>query len=555
MTPAVDTVESHTAFTDVLIVGAGPVGLCLASELARFGIPFRIIDQSPTPTESSNAIAIHARTLELLARMGSVADFVGAGTVVDRVEFQADGRVMAHIDFTDIQSRYRGILDIPQSSTESIFIKRLSEHGVNVERPVKLVSLSGGTADVKAELAHNDGSREAISCKWAIGCDGAHSTVREKSGIPFEGTTTAECYVLADVKIAWALTHSQMTVFFHREGTLVTIPLPEGRYRIVANVSNLEQAQVKSLPFQEFRTIVARRVSISAQLSDPGWMSHFVVNRRQAREYRKNRVFVAGDAAHVHSPAGGQGMNTGIQDVINLGWKLALVHEGKAAESLLDTYFEERAPIASGVLTLTNRIMALTSIKNPVMQRIRNLALPMVAGWDFVQHGLVDELTELGLNYRRSPVVRGEGPFPGNAPHPGDRAPLSSIPGTNAHGGRNLGDVFDGTVHTLLLFAGEGSSLEDFSVLSAIRRDFEAAYPGLIYGYVVTWRADGSTSGVIPDPDGTVHRDYGAARNCFYLIRPDLYVAYRCAPPDAAALHRFLHESYGFSPVHRVLKP
>jgi hypothetical protein len=243
-----------------------------------------------------------------------------------------------------------------------------------------------------------------------------------------------------------------------------------------------------------------------------------------------------------------------MQDVINLGWKLALVHEGKAAESLLDTYFDERAPIARGVLTLTNRIMALTSIRNPMMQRIRNLALPMVAGWDFVQHSLVDELTELGLNYRRSPVVRGEGPFPGNAPHPGDRAPLSAIPGANVHVG-SLEDVFDGTIHTLLLFVGEGGSLEEFSVLAAIRRDFEAAYPGLIRGHVVTWTADVSTSGVIPDPDGTVHRDYGAAKNCFYLIRPDLYVAYRCAPPDAAALHRFLHESYGFAPVHRVVKP
>lgn len=551
MAPRVNTVESHLSYTDVLIVGAGPVGLCLACELVRFGIPFRIIDQSPSPAQTSNAIAIHARTLELLARMGPVTDFINAGVPVDLVEFQVGGRVLAHIEFTDITSPYRGILDLPQTSTERIFIKRLAGYGIRVERPVKLVSMVGGSAMTKAELEHNDGSRETISCRWAIGCDGAHSTVRTMSKIEFAGASTDEHYVLADVRIAWALQHRQLTTFLHREGTVVTIPLPEGRYRVVANVTSLARTKQNPLSFEEFRALILRRISIAAQFSDPTWMSNFVVNRRQALEYRKKGVFLAGDAAHVHSPAGGQGMNTGMQDVINLGWKLALVHAGKADESLLDTYFAERAPIARGVLVLTDRIMALTTIRNPVMQRIRNLALPMFTGWDFVQHTLVKELTELGLNYRSSPIVRGEGAFPGHTPHPGDRAPLSTI-----YSDRNLGEVLSGTTHHLLLFGGEGSSSEDVSVLQAIRRDFEAGYPGLVRGHVIVREAvNRSTAELIPDPDGRVHRDYGAAKSCFYLIRPDSYVAYRCAPPDAAALHRFLQESYGFEAAHCVIKP
>lgn len=545
MAPTGNMVESPASYTDVLIVGAGPVGLCLATELIRFGIPFRIIDQSPLPTQTSNALAVHARTLELLARMGPVTDFINAGVTVDRVEFQEAGRVLAHIEFADVQSRYRGVLALPQSSTERIFIKSLSDYGVNVERPVKLVSLKRESAHAMSEIQHDDGSREAISSRWIVGCDGAHSTVRTSCGIAFEGVTSEEDYVLADVKIDWALQHDQMTAFFHREGTVVTIPLPEGRYRIVANVTNLQRSKEKKLSFEEFRTIVSRRISIAAQLSDPVWMSDFVVNRRQASRYHSGGAFLAGDAAHVHSPAGGQGMNTGIQDVINLGWKLALVHQCKAAESLLDSYFAERAPIARGVLTLTNRIMSLTTIRNPVMQRIRNLALPMVTGWDFVQHTLVDELTELGLNYRTSPIVRSEGPFPALTPHPGDRAPLSRICGD-----RDLGDVFSGTMHHLLLFGGEGNSSEDLSVLSAIRRDFEAAYPGLIRGHLVMRAKNGQSKEIIADGDGTAHDDYGAVKCCMYLIRPDEYVAYRCAPPDGAALHRFLREVYGFTPVH-----
>jgi 2-polyprenyl-6-methoxyphenol hydroxylase-like FAD-dependent oxidoreductase len=531
--------------TDVLIVGAGPVGLTMAAALSRWGLSTRLVDQSPTPVQTSNAICIHARTLELLECLDLPDAFVKRGIWIDALELSGAGRVLAHIDFKDLDSKYPGVLSLPQSTTEKLLVECLASSGISVERPLRLVSFEQDASGVTAHLQHTDGSVETIRAAWMIACDGAHSTVRDELRVPVEGTSESEHFVLADLKVTWPLPNNQFSVFLHQEGPVVVVPLPDGEHRVLIDVSSMA-VRNEEPAFEEFRVMFARRVPVSASLSEPMWMSNLHIDRRRVANYRLGRIFLAGDAAHIHNPAGGQGVNNGIQDSLNLAWKLALVQSGKAAEALLDSYSAEREPIARGILALTDRLLQAATLQSPMLQRLRDIALPFLAGFEFVQHGILSELTELGLNYRSSPIVRGDGSFESSAPLPGDRAPLPSI-----SDGVSLSRIFEPTAHTLLLFGGRIESKEDVSMLLAIRRDFEAAYPGLIRGQVILHPEDANGFGSLVDQrGGVIHQAYGATKPCLFLIRPDSYVAYRSDAADAVDLHRFVRDCYGFRAAH-----
>jgi 2-polyprenyl-6-methoxyphenol hydroxylase-like FAD-dependent oxidoreductase len=534
--------------TDVLIVGAGPVGLTLAVLLSRFGIQCRIIDQRPGPVDTSNALGVHARTLELFHLLNLSQTLVEQGVWLDAVEIHSGGRPLAHISFQELQSMYRGVLSLPQSITERVLAAELRTRGIVVERLINFKSFRQDGDAVSADLEHNDGSRETVHSYWMVGCDGAHSPVRHALNFAFEGTSEPQRFALADLQMAWPLPRTQLSIFLHREGPVLTIPLPEGRHRVIAEVT-ASGDDSDEFTFDQLRTLFARRVPISAALSDAVWLSSFRVNRRHVSDYRAGRVFLAGDAAHVHSPAGGQGMNTGMQDAFNLAWKLALVQRGKARHELLDSYSEERLPIVRGVIEMSDRLTQAATLKNPIVERIRDLVLPLLAGSDFFQHNFLADLSEIGINYRRSSSVGGEGHFASAAPHPGDRAPLAiTVNGTP------FSKLLDPAVHNLLLFSGDTDSNEAFSMLLAARRDFQAAYPGLIRAYVITRFTHRAGPDVIVDEQGHVHRSYGAARSCLYLLRPDLYVGYRANPPDPVALHQFLRETYGFQASHGAAK-
>ncbi len=530
--------------TEVLIIGAGPVGLTLAILLSEFGIQCRIVDQRPGLVDTSNALAAHARTLELLNLLNLSQRFLEQGAWLNAVEIHAGGRVLVNIGFQDLQSMYRGVLSLPQNITERILAAELHSRGIAVERLVTFKSFEQDQQAVTAVLEHNDGSHETVRVHWMVGCDGAHSAVRHALKLPFEGTSEAQRFVLADLRMAWPLPRTQLSIFLHREGPMLAIPLPGDRHRLIAEIT-ASDGESRDMTFNQLRSTFARRVPISATLSDPVWLSTFGVNRRHVSDYRVGRVFLAGDAAHVHSPAGGQGMNTGIQDVFNLAWKLALVHHGKARPELLDSYSAERLPIARGVLELSDRLMQAATLKNPVMERIRDLALPLLAGSDFFQHTFLTDLSEIGINYRGSSSVAGEGHFPSSAPHPGDRGPLAI-----SVNGKSFFSLLDPAVHNLLLFSGEVDSNEAFSMLLAARRDFQAAYPGLIRAHVITRFTHRAGPDVIVDEQGHIHRSYGVAKSCLFLLRPDLYVGYRASPPDTVGLHQFVRETYGFAASH-----
>jgi 2-polyprenyl-6-methoxyphenol hydroxylase-like FAD-dependent oxidoreductase len=536
--------------TDVLIAGAGPAGLAMAAELRRHGVSSRIVDAAAEPAWTSRAIAVHSRTLELLEPTGITGELLREGLRLTSAEFHGEHGSAGHISFDQIDAPYPFILSVSQATTERVLTECLSDLGGTVERPVALTSFTQSSECVTSTLEHPDGTHETVRSRWLIGCDGAHSTVRRVLALPFMGAPYAEQFLLADVRIAWPMASNRVDSFFHPDGMLLVLPLPGGRHRIIAALgSDPEQNESENPNFEQLEQLFSDRVPVSAVLTEPVWISRFRIHHRVVNQYREGRVFIAGDAAHLHSPAGGQGMNTGIQDAINLAWKLALCSAGKSQDSLLDTYGEERIPIAHSVISLTDRMTAVGTLRSPILQKIRNAALPFVSSWGILHHALVNDLAELKLNYRGSSIVEGEGPFPSGAPHPGDRAPMSRI------GPRTVGVILTGSSHHLFVFAGDHASYETLSVLAALRRDLAAVYPELIQVHTFLRAPSPLIQDAILDSDGHVHRDYGADGPSLYLIRPDRYIAYRSAPPDDAALHRFLRAAYGFRPKPAEVLP
>lgn len=390
----------------VLIVGAGPVGMTLASELDRYGVPVRIVDEAPHRTDKSKAMVLWSRTLELLDRgTGGAAPFVKAGFRIEGVAFMAHGKVVGRVAMDGIPSVYDYALALPQSETERLLEERLSAQGVQVERNVEVADLTPDAEGASATLRHPDGRRESMRTDWLIGCDGAHSAVRHALGIPFAGETLLSDWFLADVHMSgYPRPDSDASVHWHQEGVLLIFPIRPGRYRIIGDLpaSGADAPPTPSLG--QVQAIVDRRGPPGTRLFDPLWLSGFRINGRKVASYRHGRTFLAGDAAHVHSPAGGQGMNTGMQDAINLAWKLALVLRGEAHESLLDSYSPERSAVGDEVLKAAERLTSVATVRNPAAQALRNIAGHVALGLPIFTRRVATTMSEVGVRYARSPL-------------------------------------------------------------------------------------------------------------------------------------------------------
>lgn len=487
---------------EVLVIGAGPVGLALAADLARRGVQPRIIDQSVGPSTTSKAIAIQPRTLEIFRRMGIVDEVLARGFIVGAGNFYSKGRTLARIEFCELDSPYGFIVDLPQNETEEVLLEHLARRGVSVERDTRLLRLEQDEEGVSAHVVA-PGGNETIRCSYLVGCDGAYSTVRHALDLPMASSPTAQQLLLADMNVDWLYPH-ELHVFLHADGFLACFPLPGERYRFIADVTAQENSgdserAPRATP-DRIREIVRRRADADATVSDPTWLAGFRIRHQVAREYRRGRVFVAGDAAHVPSPAGGQGMNTGIQDACNLAWKIQLALRGHAAAGLLETYNSEREPVGRHMVSLSDR---LTEPEAPLPD----------------SSSLLNQISEIDIDYRESPIVAQDWQS-SNGMQPGDRAPL--VEGLN------------GVTHQLLLFTGDEP---DIPALSAIARRApkDAVCPHLIATRPVEW--DGS---LIPDLRRVLHDRFGAQSSCLYLIRPDGYIGYRASPPDPARFARYL---------------
>ena len=529
------TAESST----LLIVGAGPVGLTMANELARHGVRCRIIERAPQPSQASRALAIFPRTLEAFATMGIVDRFLERGHRIHGLSLHHRAEQIAQIELTSVASPFPFALGVPQSETERLLTEQLASRGVEVERNVELTGLTQTSDAVRAKLRHADGREEEMETPWLIGCDGAHSTTRHSLGMHFEGAQYDESFILADVHLDSPLTCDRVHLYLGNDGVLGVIFFEQNRCRIIANIPPETRGQtLPDLSLADVQELIDQRADASFRAHDPVWLSRFHISHRKVRQFRQMRVFLAGDAAHIHSPAGGQGMNTGIQDAFNLGWKLALVVRGIAGPQLLASYHVEREPVASGVLNLTDRITRLATMRNSVAQSVRDFLLPMVSGIDFVEEKIADRLAELNVSYRTSPIVENYGAGRLKA---GDRAPDADLRDENNQA-RRLFDLFREPRHVLLIFL--GATPTSAAPAEQLRSVLVTMPEGTIDSYRIA-RARTGAEAELHDLSGLAHGAYGLFEGGVALVRPDGYVGYRAADFNAPRLQSYLARNFG----------
>lgn len=519
--------------TDVLIVGAGPSGLALANVLAELNVDFRIMDRKAGPVRQSRAALIHVRTLELLHRLGLADQATARGVRTTRVEVHAGGRGVAAFPLAgagaEARTPFPYALALEQDRTEQLLIDGLAVRGGGVEWDTEVVDLAGGADGVEAVLRRSDAAEETVAARWVVGADGARSRVRHAMGLGFTGTTYDQSGLLADVDLdlpaGSSLAPGTIRLHLTRGGFVGMLRLAGGRWRLFGavpshlaardpgnEVSHDAYAQVHLADLQRWLDEV---FLVQARVTRAEWTALFRIQSRIARRFRAGSAFLVGDAAHIHSPAGGQGMNLGVGDAVNLGWKLALVAKGQACDALLDTYEAERRPVAETVLRGSDRGFALEATPNPAAAWARARLAPHLVGpllrLQPVQARVFRLFAQTWISYRGSPAVTGSRAH-GGGPRPGDRAPHGTFTTPSDTGVRGILDLTAGLTHDLLLFEGP----TPHPGLGALQRAAEE----LLGRHLVDAKVH-----VIPATETGLHRVYGATRPSFFLLRPDGHVA------------------------------
>jgi 2-polyprenyl-6-methoxyphenol hydroxylase-like FAD-dependent oxidoreductase len=543
--------------TDVLIVGAGPVGLMLACELRRRDIACRIIDKYAEFPSTSRANGVQPRAVEVLDSLG-IADkiiaesyrakgfrILRAGTEVGRIE----PNIATPDDPSDQPNHQMAFAN--QAVVEKVLRDKLAELGGQVELQRELRGIEERPDGIVADIADlASGGVERVHAKWLVGCDGAHSAVRQLLQLPFNGKDYPDQFVQADVYLDGDLPEGLMTMWLNDQGLMAAIPFREkGLWRIAAQIFPDADGNIPRASVELFERLLAERAGdTDTKIREPVWLSNFVLHHRIVDHYRKGHAFLAGDAAHVHSPIGGQGMNTGIQDAYNLAWKLALVIHG-APETLLDTYEAERLPVGRKVLQQTDVNHRLrvsgSALADILMDRIVFPLLRVPAILDVVGDFVLKRGSQLDVNYRASSLSEHTGGFR-KGPKAGDRAPDGQLRDSSGQP-TSLFAKFRTPDFRLLIFQGRQHPA-DTSALAAIGRRVCTATDGLVRPFVIT--TDNTTSPdddvmVLNDPMQRTHVSYGVSTPSLYLIRPDGYVGFRCHAGDEADLLSYLQRHYG----------
>jgi 2-polyprenyl-6-methoxyphenol hydroxylase-like FAD-dependent oxidoreductase len=550
--------------TQVLVVGAGPVGLFMAAELSRHGVSCRIVDKNDGPTHDTRAAAIQARTLEILESLGLADEFVQAGNISHaKATYTSDYKLIKYLTFDELDSAFPFVLQLPQSQTERLLAGYLARLGTEVERRVELVAFEQDEDGVRATLQSPDGRQETANVSYLIACDGAHSSVRHALGVSFSGDDYPTDLISADVQVDWKLPRDEQLSFFAAEGMLTIFPLPRGRAAIVADIG---PAQGDHPPpgeptLEDLQAMFDARTP-GGVLSDPIWSVRYRVHCRQAERYQVGRVFLLGDAAHVCSNIGGQGMNTGMQDAYNLGWKLGLVLNARSPASLLDSYHPERHQAGRDMLCLSDHLHRNVLREEPhlsLSEALRQRLATVLASQEVMQQRMRRAVAELNIAYRHSPIVAEHHHFLpglhgahasvhgwhdfGAGPRAGDRAVDARL---MLYPGREPVRFFQrlrGTRHHVVLFAGALATGETHQRLQALAEAIMHAHPDRTESHLIVpheFPEDLAVKGeILLDPRGELHHRYGARSACLYVVRPDGYIGFRSQPPDAEALDSY----------------
>ncbi|HZV97997.1 MAG TPA: FAD-dependent monooxygenase [Methylophilaceae bacterium] len=420
--------------THVMIVGAGPTGLSLACQLIRYGIDFVIVDKNEGVTPYSKALGVHARTLEIYEQLGLAEKAVMQGTIAGKVRMIAGGKVRGEVDLSKLGqglSPYPYMLVLEQSKNERLLYEYMQAHGKDVNWQTELESFSQTSEQVTVQVKTASGETNTIEASYLVGCDGPKSPVRHALGLSFSGSTLERLFYVADVQIDWQFSHDALHVCLARNSGIAFFPMPgENRYRIVGAFPEDFAKDEGEILYEEIEQRIKAEAGITLDISRVNWFSTYKVHTRHVEKFSAGRGFLAGDSAHIHTPAGGQGMNTGIQDAYNLAWKLAFVLRGKADAKLLETYNEERLPNAERLLKTTDRMFNLVSSPSWLLSFMRTSVVPPLAkhilGLKAVRTRFFPFISQIGISYRQSSLSR-HGADEGFAVKAGDRMPYFLI--------------------------------------------------------------------------------------------------------------------------------
>ncbi|WP_165225511.1 FAD-dependent monooxygenase [Aquisphaera insulae] len=552
-------IEPGKTDCDVLVVGAGPTGLMAATLLKRQGVDVRIVEKRAEPSRESRAFAIQARSLELFLSIGLADRVLRDGFISHTVDLYSGGKHVGGMDFDRAGSPdtpFQFIYLLPQSETEAILIEDLARQGIEVERGLEIHGLEQDDDGVVVRGSKAGGGETTIRARYAIGADGAHSIVRKSLGLSFEGAPYPQTFLLADCRVSWPLDHGRFRVFVHGSSIGLFLPLGgESRSRLMAidRSAHGESGETgpAAMELHELEAAFREASGMEVALSDAVWTSRYRVHHRSVNRYAIGRVFLAGDAAHIHSPAGGQGMNTGLQDAANLAWKLALAIREEAGEGLLATYDAERRPVGAQVVSRSDRLFEAMAGRSGWEATIRDwLAWPVgaaISHMPSIQHRAFRMIGELDITYDAGRFVEDSASKLGDAgPAPGSRAPNAAVA---RH--RDVFDLISGYAFTVLALSRRPLDAREAAPVADGLASLCAAADGIpIRAHLVSRTSNGRNPRIVFVEDAAVFDAYGLAgtdAQATYLIRPDGYVAWRSDGLDIEGCRRFLARFHGAS--------
>jgi 2-polyprenyl-6-methoxyphenol hydroxylase-like FAD-dependent oxidoreductase len=511
--------------TDVLVVGAGPTGLMLANQLGRRGVRALIVDRHSGPAQQTRAMAVHARTLEIYSKLGIAERALELGRRGNAANLWAEGKWSARIPLGDIGksiSPFPFVLMLGQDDNEHIMGDHLRNWNLAVQWNTELTAFRQETGQVTATLKQPDGSNREVTAAYVAGCDGGHSAVRELSGITFPGAPYEHVFFVADTEATGPMVPEELNIYLWRGGFHLFFPMRgRDRWRVIGILPKKLRGRA-DVTFEELAPDIRQEAGADLVFKECSWYSTYRIHHRAAEKFRDRRCFLLGDAAHVHSPAGGQGMNTGLQDAYNLAWKLALVVKGHADAALLGTYEAERIPVARRLLSTTDQAFTLVVSDSWLAALFRTRILARIAAFAMTfersKQIAFRTISQTGISYPESPLSRTLPGVPEDAPRAGDRFPWLRLRFQANGPAEDLFQKLDDTCFNLVVF---GQPAAGISAPAGLLRT--VVIPGDIANDSELARA-------------------GISGPCFYLLRPDGHVGLAGTRFDAAVVNRYLSD-------------